>query len=474
MVGRKRTTRVAVLTVATIAWLVPSLASPARTLYLPTTLARTVTLSPGDRLARLDFRPTHIAFSWTGDEGTGVRYRTTSLSGHVSRWQRAPEAHDAERGDHRFSAVLAVGHPTKVEYEPIRPRDKTMGPVTLDYLNTIDGPLRTVRVPLVAEAAAEDPDIVTRREWGADESLKKKRGGCTRRFFDLQQMFVHHTAGKNNDRNPAATMRAIYWYHTVRQGWCDVGYNFVIAPDGTIFEGRWARKYGPWEIHSSEDLSGRVVTGAHVSGFNSGSVGVSLMGNFSRIKAPPAARQSLAELLAWEADRHDLAPRGRHLYVNPETGRRKWLPTIAGHRDAGSTACPGGLLYRSLPGVRADTAAVMGDGKVSTTLSMVASSPVVTSGQSAELSGSLGGTDGLGLFNASITLYQRRPRGQWRVGGQTVTGLDGSFRFTITPPSTVISRAVFMGDSTRWGSQTANVKVRVIAPASPSPTPTGL
>jgi hypothetical protein len=473
MVGEKAT-RIAVLTIATIGWLVPSLAAPARTLFLPTTLARTVTLSPADPVARLGFRPTHIAFSWTGDEGTSVRYRTTSVSGRLSRWQRAWESHDAERGDKHFSAVLTVARPEAVEYEPVRPQGSTMGRVTLDYLNTVDGPLRTVRVPMVAEAAAEDPAIVTRTEWGADESLKKKRGGCTRRFFDLQQLFVHHTAGKNNDKEPAATMRAIDWYHTVRQGWCDVGYNFVIAPNGTIFEGRWARKYGPWEIHSSEDLAGRVVTGAHVSGFNSGSAGVSLMGNFSRIKAPPAARESLAELLAWEADRHDLDPQSHHMYVNPETGRRKWLPTIAGHRDAGSTECPGDLLYRALRGVRADTAAVMGTGKASTTLTMAASSPAVTSGQSVDLSGTLAGTDGLGLFNAPITLYQRRPRGQWNVAGKTVTGLDGSFRFTITPPATIITRAVFQGDSMRWGSQSSNVKVRVIAAASPSPTPTGL
>src|SRR3712207_8804536 len=47
-------------------------------------------------------------------------------------------------------------------------------------------------------------------------SLKRTSGGCVRRFFPVQQLFVHHTAGANFDRNPKATMRAIYWYHVVR------------------------------------------------------------------------------------------------------------------------------------------------------------------------------------------------------------------------------------------------------------------
>ena len=469
MVGKRFIARIVVLGIATAGWLVPYVAAPARTIRLPETIARSVTLSPADRATRFAFAPTHIAFSWVGDEGTGVRYRTTSRSGAVSRWFRAPEAHDAERGDRHFSGVLSVHRPVSVEYEAIARRDKRMGKVTLDYLNTIDGPLRAFRVPLVANAA-ETPPIVTRAEWGADESLKRTRGGCKRKFFDVQQLFVHHTAGKNNDTDPAATMRAIYWYHTQRQGWCDVGYNFVIAPDGTIFEGRWARKYAPWEVHSSENLKGtRAVAGAHVSGFNSGSIGISLMGNFSRIKPPPLARQWLTELLAWEADRHDLDPVGTHRYRNPETGRTKKLPLIAGHRDAGSTACPGGYLYRQLGSIRQDTATVMGPGKATTRLGLLSSATEVPAGTTVALSGRLRDLSGAGLFNHPITLYQRRPRGEWSVAAETTTGLDGSFSFSVAPAVTMVYRAVYLGDATNWGSQSRNRKIRVTA-ASPSPT----
>ena len=159
-----------------------------------------------------------------------------------------------------------------------------MGRVKVDLLNTVDGPTKLVPAAR-AEAGASGPNIVTRAEWGADESIKSTSGGCSRSFWRVQQLFVHHTAGVNNDPDPEATMRAIYWYHTKSRGWCDIGYNFVIGPDGSIFEGRWARSYMPWESHTGEDAQGRAVSGAHVANFNSGSVGISMMGNFQDVRS---------------------------------------------------------------------------------------------------------------------------------------------------------------------------------------------
>jgi N-acetylmuramoyl-L-alanine amidase len=465
--------RIVVVMLLTAAFLVPALSSPARTILIPQTLARTRLLTQGSPTTTLSFSPTHIAFSWNGDERSGVRYRTMSNAGEMSDWKRAPEAHDAERGDRHFSGVLFVDRPiARVEYEPITPRGTWMGPVTLDYLNTVDGPTRAVSLPAVAHAAAETPSIVTRRQWGADEISTSKSGGCKRRFFPVQQLFVHHTAGKNHDPNPAATMRAIHWYHTVRQGWCDVGYNFVIAQDGTVFEGRWARKYAPWETHTSENLKGRAVVGAHVSGFNSGSVGVSVMGNFSRMKPPPAVRQSLAELLAWEADRHDLDPLARHTYVNPDTGARRKLMVISGHRAAGSTECPGNYLANALGAVRRDTAAVMGPGKASSLITLSSSTTQATPGQSVTYSGRLTDPSGLGLISRQVTVYQRGRGGRWLETGTLITGIDGSFQMTSQHAVTTVTRAVYDGDAGTWGAQSQTVRVVVSAAPSPTPTPT--
>jgi hypothetical protein len=426
---------------------------------VPLTMSRTARFAPSERARRLDlaFPPTHVAFSWGGSEGSRVLFRVAGAA-----WRRAPESHDLEHGARHYSGVITVARPRLLEWRAIAPDDGWIGRVTIDYLNTLDGR----RVPMQQAVSAGAPNIVTRAGWGADESLKRTTGSCERRFFKVQQLFVHHTAGSNFDRHPKATMRAIYWFHTVRRGWCDIGYNFVISWDGRIFEGRWARRYKPWEVHSSEDRSGRAVAGAHVADFNSGSVGVSLMGNFSKVSAPPEMRRSLAEILAWEADRHDLAPLRRHRYRNPETGRSKRLPYIAGHRDAGFTECPGNLVYASMDDVRRDTKAAMGAGKTSTTMRLTRSAKRIVYGESVTFSGKLTDSSGVPLVAEPVTTYLREAHGSWKPGPVVTTEVDGSFSFSTSPDRRLYAAAVYGGDSSRWGSQSRILRVGVRAAVS--------
>jgi hypothetical protein len=451
--------------------LVPSLSAPARTIKVPVTLARTVReKTEVGRTVRdsFDFAPTHIGFSWRGDHGTGVLYRTISASGERSRWTRAHEAHDAEgisegdgARDSHFSSVLSVDRPAAIEWRPVVARGETMGTVTLDYLNTLDGPDRLVEIPATAEARSSAPKVVTRAQWGADESLKRTSGSCRRRFYPLQQLFVHHTAGSNFDRHPKSTMRAIYWFHVVRQGWCDIGYNFVISPDGSIFEGRWARPYKPWELHDSESSAGNAVAGAHVAKFNSGSVGVSLMGNYTKIRPSPAMYRTLVEFLAWEADRHDLRPRGTHRYRNPETRLTRRLPVIAGHRDAGQTACPGNRVYRSLSAIRRDTATVIGAGKVDSKTALSANRSRLSYGERATFTGILANERGAPLAGRRIRTFKRVAGRGWSAGPEGLTGADGTFTFTMSPKRTVRVVAIYDGDARTWGSESPAVRVRV-------------
>jgi hypothetical protein len=454
--------------------LVPSLAAPARTIKVPVTLARTMRGKPEvGRTVRdsFAFAPTHIGFSWRGDHGTGVLYRTISASGERSRWKRARESHDAEgisegdapevASDSHFSSVLSVDRPAAIEWRPVVARGKTMGTVTLDYLNTVDGPDRLVEIPATAEARASAPDVVTRAQWGANESLKHTSGSCRRQFYPVQQLFVHHTAGSNFDTHPKATMRAIYWYHVVRQGWCDIGYNFVISPDGSIFEGRWARSYRPWELHDSESSRGSAVAGAHVANYNSGSVGVSLMGNYSNVRPSPAMYRTLVEFLAWEADRHDLPPRRAHRYRNPETGLTRRLPFIAGHRDAGQTACPGNSVYRSLSDIRRDAATVIGAGKIDSETTLAADRSRLSYGERATFTGILRDEGGAPLAGRRIRTFRRAAGRGWAAGPESLTGADGSFAFTMSPRRTTRVVAIYDGDAMTWGSESSAVRVRV-------------
>jgi N-acetylmuramoyl-L-alanine amidase len=458
-----RTTILALLLVAAQTVTVGADVRDSHVRTVPATLAATDRLQAPGRV-QLEMPATHVAFSWRGGPGTGVEYRTVSFFGATGAWTRATEAHDLERGVRHYTAIEVVDRPSAIDWRPVQPARSWMGPVTLDYMNMLDGEREVVsdqESSLEAVAAPGTPDIVTRSEWGADESIKRTSGSCKRRFFPVQQLFVHHTAGSNFDPHPRATMRAIYWYHTVRRGWCDIGYNFVIGRDGTIYEGRWARHYHPWERHTSENGSGRAVVGAHVANYNSGSVGISLMGNYETTPVPPDMRRSLAELLAWEVDRHNLNPLGSHTYHNPETGLTRKLPFIAGHRDAGQTACPGRFVYSSLKDIRRDTKAVIGAGKEGSTLTFSASPVFVDYGNSVDLAGSLVDANGVPLADRSVKLYERiGPKG-WTKNSIAVTGSDGSFSFSLAPAENANLLAVFEGDDSTWGSQSSGVAVKV-------------
>lgn len=442
--------------------LTTSWAAPTRTLTVPVTLSRSVHLSATgspDPVA-LDFSATHIMFSWRGPRSTTVRFRTVSEAGEVSLWQRAREVHGSEAAEklgRHYSAVLSVDAAVSVDWKA----HGRVSDVILDYLNTMDGPRREVTIPRVAAAAANEPRIITRAEWGADESLKRKSGGCRRRFFDLQQIFVHHTAGENFDQHPKATMRAIYWYHVVRQGWCDVGYNFVIAPDGSLYEGRWARPYRPWEKHDAENGNQEVVAGAHVANYNSGSLGISLMGNYSQVDLQPAARRTLVELLAWETDRHDLVPQARHVYRNPEGGGARRLHYISGHRDAGQTACPGTTVYRGLPTIRREVATLKGKGKPGSLLELRSGSLHADYGDPAVFEGSLTDVKLAPMGARPVNVYYRVAGGRWRQGPETVTDSDGAFAFEIATERNVQAVAAYDGDTNHWGDQSDVARVLI-------------
>ena len=191
-------------------------------------------------------------------------------------------------------------------------------------------------------AMTTKPTIVTRAQWGADESL---RSGSPD-YAPVKMAFVHHTASGNSysAAQAPAVVRGVYGYHTRSLHWSDVGYNFLVDRYGVIYEGR----YGGVT---------RGVIGAQVLGFNTGSTGVSVLGTFSTATPPSAVVTSIERLLAWKLDVHHVDPLGTGTLIcgygqKFRTGQHVTFPAIAGHRDANYTDCPGGRLYAQLPNVR--------------------------------------------------------------------------------------------------------------------------
>ena len=205
----------------------------------------------------------------------------------------------------------------------------------------------------VAFADAARPTIITRAQWGADESIRR---GNPSYNTTVKVGFVHHTAS-SNDYTPdqaAAMVRGIYAYHVKSNGWSDIGYNYLVDRYGRAYEGR------------AGGLD-RFVIGAHTGGFNKDSFAVSLLGDFTTVPPSQATVGMTVKLLAWKLGSAYRDPKGTAVLTSAGGGTSKYpagtnvtFDVVSGHRDAGSTSCPGNTTYARLPGIRDSVVAELG------------------------------------------------------------------------------------------------------------------
>jgi len=280
-----------------------------------------------------------------------VRFRTRSVDGTWSRWRAAaPEIEDApdplssEAGPRGWR----VGNPWWTG-ESNELQVRTTGRVSRVRAELVWSP--ETRLPYRRVAATETPTIVPRAAWGASESIRRAAPTYAR---SVRIAIVHHTAGANDySRSEApAVVRGIQLYHVKSNGWNDIGYNFLVDRFGTIYEGR----FGGVD---------RNVVGAHALGFNTGSVGIALLGTYGTTKPPAAAQDAIARLIAWRLDVAHVDPGGTATLVSAGSekyavGAQVPLRAVSGHRDTGSTACPGNALYALLPAIAASARAIGG------------------------------------------------------------------------------------------------------------------
>ncbi|WP_377269215.1 FG-GAP-like repeat-containing protein [Peterkaempfera sp. SMS 1(5)a] len=223
----------------------------------------------------------------------------------------------------------------------------------------------TATMPATPTSTVRKPVIVSREQWGADESIRDQTLPCYN-TAGVQAVFVHHTADDHSDyvcstdptnpKSSAAWVQAEYTYHVKSNGWRDLGYNFMVDKCGTIFEGRW----GGLNNGGGEALP---VFGAHTYGFNAGTMGVAVLGTYTSVNASNAVLGALATLTDWKLGMYGHKPGASVTMVeagDPAADSGTKFPTgtsvsfnnISGHRDGYKTECPGNDLYAQLPSVR--------------------------------------------------------------------------------------------------------------------------
>ena len=332
---------------------------PAVALGPPETLATSRALGPLAGPAPVvdpSFAVDYLSVSWLSGERPEVRFRRPD---GWATWTRV-QLDDIQTGDGRTYGALT----SAAGADAYQVRGDARGVEAL-ALNTTDGPRPILwQDPSIIAAAPAQPATITRAQWGADENLRFNGGTekCTRTFYPTQKLIVHHTVTANADPDPAATVRAIYYDHVVNRGFCDIAYNFLVDAQGHLYKGRYSgpKNTKTQDTITGENAAGNGVTGAHTGGYNSGTMGIAVLGNYVLTPIPDAARLALVQHLAWEAARHGLPPLSTSTYTNPDSGAKKTTPNITGHRDYTPTQCPGESLYQALPGIRQEVAALVG------------------------------------------------------------------------------------------------------------------
>ncbi len=203
------------------------------------------------------------------------------------------------------------------------------------------------------------PGFVSRWGWGGPEVADNS---VPADYYRADHLVVHHTADLNtlvgNETSWADRVLAEWRFHTYPsgRGWGDVGYNWLIDPNGTIYEGR----------RGSSDLSQDAV-GFHDTA-NYGSMGVVLLGTFDSAAPTAAAQTSLVNLLAWKSEQRQIDPYGSSYYYGCARSGFCYpyhsgavVANLAGHREVlpGHTSCPGDQAINVLPSVRQRVAGLL-------------------------------------------------------------------------------------------------------------------
>jgi uncharacterized protein with LGFP repeats len=306
----------------------------------------------------------------TGDDltGTTAKVRARQADGSWGPWYEADAVEstgaDSTGGPSRGTEPIFVGRTTSVQIAINRPAPVPM-PTTrpqLGYLPANVEKPQTLNAVLITPPQApadtqwspptavitpgQPPNIITRAQWGADESLR-----CPAPIkYDngIRAGIVHHTAGSNEytPDDSAAIVRAIYAYHARTLGWCDIAYNALVDKYGQVFEGRAGGMDRP-------------VEGAHTGGFNENTWGVAMIGDFDAVPPTPVQLHTLARLLGWRLAIDGVNPKATVTltsaggsFTHFPRGVPATLPTIFTHRDVGNTDCPGNAAYAVMDQIR--------------------------------------------------------------------------------------------------------------------------
>nr|XP_033334212.1 peptidoglycan-recognition protein LB-like [Megalopta genalis] len=173
--------------------------------------------------------------------------------------------------------------------------------------------LIVLSVPISWESSKNNTDhlrIITREEWKARPPLQREFMKTPTPYVMIHHGGIPHYC--YNQKSCSAIVRSYQDLHIDVRGWFDIGYSFVIGEDGNAYEGRG------WDS-----------VGAHSPGYNTQSIGICIIGDYSDFLPNEAALNALSNLIDYGVSLGKISENYR----------------MIGHRQARPTLCPGDHLY---------------------------------------------------------------------------------------------------------------------------------
>ena len=182
------------------------------------------------------------------------------------------------------------------------------------------------------------PEFVSRKTWGCPQT----ENVSSRSLTNVTHLIIHHSAANTVSNDYAAVVRTYWDWHVNGNGWDDIGYNWLVDPNGVLYKGR------AWKSDNEENI-----LGAHNSSKNSGTSGICFIGNYVSDIPSDIGLNKVASIAAFLCDKYGIDPEGSsyHEAIN------KVNNNISGHgQSGGGTECPGTQMINRMSLIRELTA----------------------------------------------------------------------------------------------------------------------
>lgn len=272
-----------------------------------------LTLNPNAQQGLFVSRPLQAPFafdaflsSWNSSQSVQVEYRTGSDARNFGAWQPLGIERDVKLPQkQRF-----------LQYRVTLLRGEANSETRFEGIHFLFG-IQRPQAPQTGQRRPHNvikPAVVSRAAWGA----RAPKGNYANHTID--GIVVHHTWRPTQVQyKKEATMRGIQNYHMNDNKWSDIGYHFIIGPEGTIYQGR-----------------PETVIGAHSSP-NTGKVGICVVGDYDpgQDRFTEASQESLVQLMTWLTAEYGISTQEYY-----------------GHRDFAPKTCPGDDIYSKMDAMR--------------------------------------------------------------------------------------------------------------------------